>query len=168
MQALGVISVNICQMIISLCNLLLLFWMLRKFFFHPIQEILHKRREEIEADYEAAAQAKQSAAAAQAEYSGKLSGIQEEAERIRERTRKEAAEESRRLVAAAKEKAAALIFQADEEIRRSGRKAADELQKEAISLSLELTEKLLQRSMTQKDQRNLIAQFLDELGEDHD
>ena len=65
MQSLKVISVNIWMIIASLCNLLLLTWIVKKFLYKPVKKILDTRRAAIDADYEqaAAARAKRSASA---------------------------------------------------------------------------------------------------------
>ena len=61
MQSLDVISVNIWQILISLANLLILFLMFKKFLFKPVNNMLEKRQSEIDAQYEAAEEAKRSA-----------------------------------------------------------------------------------------------------------
>ena len=58
MQSLKVISVNIWAIIASLCNLLLLTWIVKKFLFKPVKKIMDARRAAIDADYEQAAAAR--------------------------------------------------------------------------------------------------------------
>ena len=58
MQSLKVISVNIWMIIASLCNLLLLTWIVKKFLYKPVKKILDTRRAAIDADYEQAAAAR--------------------------------------------------------------------------------------------------------------
>ena len=48
-QTLDVISVNLWQIIISLCNLLIMFWILKKFLFRPVQNIIAQRQKEAKA-----------------------------------------------------------------------------------------------------------------------
>lgn len=168
MQSLGVISINIWQMLISLCNLLLLYWMLRRFFFRPVQKLLRERKETIETEYEAAGEARRLADADAAEYGRKLAAVQKEADGIRASARKEAADESRQILTDAKEKASRLISQADEENRRTREKMMEELKEETIDIALELTGKILQRELTERDHRRLIGQFLTEIGNNHD
>ena len=49
MQTLEVISVNVWQIIISLCNLLILFLIIKKFLFQPVQKMLDKRKASLDA-----------------------------------------------------------------------------------------------------------------------
>ena len=48
MQSLDVISVNIWQILISLCNLVILFLILKKFLFKPVQKVTQTRRAELD------------------------------------------------------------------------------------------------------------------------
>ena len=61
MQSLKVISVNIWMIIASLCNLLLLTWIVKKFLSKPVKKILDTRRAAIDADYAQAAAARAAA-----------------------------------------------------------------------------------------------------------
>ena len=54
MQSLDVISVNIWQILISLINLLIMFLIIKKFLFKPVNNMLAKRQAELDSKYEAA------------------------------------------------------------------------------------------------------------------
>ena len=49
MQTLEIISINIGQILISLCNLVLLFLALKKFLFQPVKKALAQRQEALDA-----------------------------------------------------------------------------------------------------------------------
>ena len=61
-MSMEVISVNIWLILISLCNLLILFLILKKFLFKPVTKTLDERKKAIDADYAAAAEANSAAA----------------------------------------------------------------------------------------------------------
>ena len=54
--SLDVISVNVWAIIASLCNLLLIAWIVKKFLFKPVKKIMDTRRAAIDADYAQAAE----------------------------------------------------------------------------------------------------------------
>ena len=58
MQSLEVISVNIWHILISLCNLLILFLIVKRFLFKPVKKALEKRDADIGERYSAANEAK--------------------------------------------------------------------------------------------------------------
>ena len=47
MQSLDVISINIWHILISLCNLILLFLVVKKFLFKPVKNLLASRQAEL-------------------------------------------------------------------------------------------------------------------------
>ena len=61
MQSLGVISVNIWQILISLINLLLLYLIFKYFLFKPVTRMLEKRQSELDERYAKADEAKRAA-----------------------------------------------------------------------------------------------------------
>ena len=81
-QSLDVISVNIWQIIISLANLLILFLLVKKFLFKPVNNILQKRENEIENQYNEAKKAEQEANANKEKWENAISGAKQEADNI--------------------------------------------------------------------------------------
>ena len=82
MQTSEIISVNIWQIIISLCNLLIIFVILKKLLFKPIQKMLDKRKNMIDEQYDKAQKAQDDAEAAKAEWDDKMSTADAEAKGI--------------------------------------------------------------------------------------
>ena len=85
MQTLDVISVNLWQILISLGNLCLLFWLIKKFLYKPVKNILAKRQSELEEHYVAAENAEADARASRASWEEKLAGADAEADAILKR-----------------------------------------------------------------------------------
>ena len=56
MQFLDVISVNLWQILISLANLLIIFWVFKRFLFKPVQKVLNARQEQVDKIYSDAEQ----------------------------------------------------------------------------------------------------------------
>ena len=109
MQSLEVISVNIWQIIISLCNLVILFLLLKKFLYKPVREMLAKRKALIDGVYADADKAKSEALESKAEYEKRLAGAHAEAENIRQNAVLEANRRGDKLLAEAKDKADGIV-----------------------------------------------------------
>ena len=75
MQSLDVISVNIWQILISLCNLVILFLILKKFLFKPVQKVTQTRRAELDDIYSEAKAAQSRADMNEKEWSEKLAAV---------------------------------------------------------------------------------------------
>ena len=54
MQSLEIISMNLWQILISLCNLLLLFLILKRFLYKPVKKVLDDRQAQLDLKYEKA------------------------------------------------------------------------------------------------------------------
>ena len=164
MQALDVISVNIWSILISLCNLGLIFWLVKKFLFKPVKAVLAKRQAEIDAHYQAAEDAQKNAESSREQYELKLAGAQAEADSMIQSATAAANRRSDRIVSDARDKADGIIRQAQNEAELEKKKAQETIRQEIADVSAALTEKLLGREMNQADHRGMIDSFLNEMG----
>ena len=165
MQSLDVISINLWLMLISLANLALIYWIVKRFLFKPVKAVIAKRQEAIAAEYSEAEAAYQSAAADRAAYEKKLAGAQAEADSVIQSATLAANRRGDRIVEDAREKADGIIRQAQVEADLEKKKAQETIRQEIADVSSALTEKLLGREMTEDDHRGMINAFLDEMGE---
>lgn len=165
MQSLDVISINVWNVLISLCNLAILFWVMKKFLYAPVRNMIAKREAEIEAQYAAAAEAEKSAAADRDLYAEKLRSVKGEADDILRRATAAADRSGARIVEEARGKADGIIRQAQNEAELEKRKAEAEVRRQIADVSAALTEQMLQREIRKEDHRKLIDSFLQEMGE---
>ena len=82
METLDVVSVNIWQILISLINLVLMFLIIKHFFYKKVKNMLDTRQREVDERYEQADQAKAKALADKQRYEEKLSEAKQEADGI--------------------------------------------------------------------------------------
>ena len=75
MQSLGVISINLWQVLISLANLGILFLLVKKFLFQPVRKILAQRQAHVDQLYAEADEAKAKAFIAEIRAMNKRMGI---------------------------------------------------------------------------------------------
>ena len=166
MQSLDVISVNIWQMLASLGNLVLIFLLVKKFLYKPVKKMLAQRSEAIQSDYDAAKEAKDKALADMAEYEEKLSGAKAEADNVIKNAVGIAAEREREIIAEAKDKAEGIIRQAENDAELERKKAEEGIRREIVEVSAMLTEKMLEREVSQADHQHFIDSFIESIGED--
>ncbi|MBR0027173.1 MAG: ATP synthase F0 subunit B, partial [Clostridia bacterium] len=76
------VSLDVWTMIFTWINLVILFLLLKKFLFKPINKILDERAAEIEGEYTAAEKARAEADTIKAEYEGKIDSAKTEADSI--------------------------------------------------------------------------------------
>jgi len=165
MQTLDIISVNLWQMLISLFNLLVIFWILKKFLYGPVKKALAERKAALDKEYKAAAEAEKTASERQKEWEMKLQNADTEAEQILQTATKNAQTRSEKILAEAEEKARGVLRAAEQDAALERKKADDELRREIVVLSGALTEKLLEREVNTEDHHALISSFIENIGD---
>lgn len=165
MQALDVISVNLWQIVISLLNLTLLFFILKHFLYKPVKNALAKRQAALAAQYDDAAQAQAEADANKAAWNEKMALADQQVDDILKDAAVTAGKRSDAIIADARDKAGNIIRQAENEAIMERQKAAEGMKREIVDVSAKLTEKMLSREINEDDHRELIDSFLTEIGD---
>lgn len=165
MQTLDIITVNIWNIVISLCNLLIMFLVVKKFLFKPVQKMLDARREKIDSDYADARKAKEEANAARIEYEQKLENAHGIADGIIKDATGNANRRADEIVAEAKQKANVIIKHAEADAELELKKAQSAIRHEIADVSLTISEKLLEREINKDDHKQLIDSFIEDLGD---
>ena len=163
MQSLKVISVNIWAIIASLCNLLLLTWIVKKFLFKPVKKILDTRRAAIDNDYAQAQPAREAAEETRRNYEEAMAAAKMTGDQIIADANRTAEYRSNEIVTEARERASEIRRQAEADAVLERKKAEDEMKHEIANVSAQLTGKLLQREINEEDHRSLIDSFLNDL-----
>ncbi len=168
MQSLEVFSLNLWQMIISLCNLIILFLILKKFLYKPVRRALEERKQAVEGVYADARKALDTANASKTEYERELAGIRERADSMLASATADANKRSEAILSDARERADGMMRQAKNDISLERRKAESGIRSEIADVSTALTEKLLAREINSDDHRKLIDDFLAEMEDGND
>jgi len=133
----------------------------------PIRNALQNRRAEIEKTLADAAAARDAAEAKAREYQEKLAKASAEIEAIYASIRREGELERDKILASAREMAAKVELEADAKAASAVARARSELRAEAACLAVELAEELLARSVTEADQKRLIDEYMQKVGDLH-
>lgn len=165
MQTLDIISINIWQILISLLNLLIIFLILKKFLFKPVKNVLAQRQAQVDKLYGDADDAKKAAELEKTEYGEKLSSAHTEAARIVSDAKERAQRIGDEIIGEASAKADGMIRRADIEIAHERRKAMAEIKEDLSEISVGIAEKVIGREIDEKDHKELIDSFIDEIGD---
>ncbi len=168
MLNLGIISVNLWQILISLANLLILFLILKKFLYKPVNNMLQKRREEIDGEYAEAEEANKAASMAKTELEARLADAKVEAEGIVKEAADVAAARGDKIIADAKMQAEGIIKQAESAAELERKKAKDDIKTQIVDISTAISEKMLEREINADDHTALIDSVIAKIGDDND
>lgn len=166
MQSLEVISINLWQILVSLCNLLILFLIFKKFLFKPVKKMLAERQAAIDGQYERAKEAEDSALEMKKTWDNKMESADTEADAIVKRAAAEAERQSRITLEETRVKAEQMIARAEADAELELKKAEDGIKREIVYVSAALSEKMLAREIKTEDHRALIDSFISSIGED--
>ena len=164
MQTLEVISVNLWQILISLLNLLILFLLFKKFLFKPVNNMLAKRQNEIDARYEEADEAKRMAEEDKSLWNEKIGTVKAETDEMIKKAQESAKRQGEAIVTKAKEQADGIIRQAEIQAQLEIQKAEEGIKMEIVEVSTALANKLLEREINAEDHRDLIDSFIEKIG----
>jgi len=140
-------------------------WVLAKFAWKPILDLLDARRARIRDDFAKAEAAKTEAQTLRGEFESKLGDIKViERERVQEAV-KRGEEIAERIRTEAREKADATLDKARQDIDVEAHKAQVVLRDEVVALSVAATEMLLNTKLDPETHRRLVREYIDSLGE---
>ena len=168
MQHLDIISVNVWQILIALLNLTILFLLLKKFLYKPVEKVLKKRKEELDGQYEKANKAVNDAETAKAEYETRLNGAKIKADGIIKDAADTASKRSEKIIDSAREEADAIVSRAKVEADLEKARAQKEIKDEIVDVSSAIAEKLLSREINADDHKQLIDSFIEKIGDQDD
>ena len=168
MPTLDIISVNIWQIVASLCNLLIIFLILKKFLYKPVRGVLAQRQATIDAGYADAEKAKAEAEGLRAEYEEKLAGARDQAQRILDAAEEDAGRQRDAVIADAQQRAEGLILQARSETEAEKEMEREDIKRQISDISSLIAENVIRRQIDSDDQKKLIDSFIAQIGEDND
>jgi F-type H+-transporting ATPase subunit b len=145
------------SLIIQMVNFGLLLFLLAKLLYRPLVGKMEERAQAIRKSLDEAQAARAEAQREREEHAGKIQAAHAEAQAIRAAALKEAAEEQRRLVEAARAEAARLVESARAEMSQDIRRARQELRQEVSELATSIAERLIKKSLRDEDHRRIVA-----------
>lgn len=150
-------------MLWTLLVFLLSMWLLAKFAWPQITNALDKRQRAIEESIEVAEKTRADARAVLEEYRERLREARAQADEIVARARKAGEVHERETLEVARGKREELLAQTRRDIEAETRRAIQEIRAEVADLTVQATEKVTRRTLSEEDQRRLVDEALREL-----
>ena len=158
------VSIGWWEILVTMCNTLITFLIIKKFLFGPVRKMLAQREEEVKTIYSAAEQAQTDAEQKRAEYTERLSKAKEEAAEIVGSATRRAAERSDEILRESSQQASAMVKKAERVIEQERIKAHKELKDEVADLSVMIASKIVERDVKPEDHERFIEDFIDKVG----
>ena len=162
------ISLNIWTSIFTLCNLLIVFFVMKKFLFKPVKKMIDERQKEIDDQYADAEKSRTDAAELKSQYETRLAEANAEKEAILKEAYRKAQLRDEEMLRQAQDKAAATLRRADEQIALEKKRAMNDIKDEVTVMAVDIASAVLARDVKADEHSDLIDSFIDNLGDSHD
>ena len=159
---LSALGLNWTGLIFQLINFAILFWVLKRYAFPPILRLLERRRAQIAAGLQSAAQAQEELTQAEAERQKVMAAARAEATALVEAARTEAQREASRIAADAAAAAQATVATAERRISQREQTARAELMGELGSIVAAATASVTRDELTPKADAAVVKRALQE------
>ena len=144
--------------LITILAMFFLFLFLSYLLFNPARNLMQKRQETIRQEMETAAKEKADAI--------QFKNVDKESEEILSETRKKALKKETAIVGEAKEEANRILERANREVELEKNKVKDEVKQEMISVATAMAGKVIEVSLDEGKQSQLIEDTLKEMGDE--
>jgi F-type H+-transporting ATPase subunit b len=157
-------SIEINQVIIQIIAFLIMLWVLKKFGWKPLLDMLQERQKKIQSEFDGIQLQKDEIKKLSDEYQDKLKSIESEARRKIQ----EAIQEGRLIALEIQEEAQGnareLLSKARSEVSNEVAKAKNQLKNELVNMSFSIAEKLIQEKLNDSKHKQLVTELIDEAG----
>ena len=165
MQVQDLVTIVPWNFIATILNLFIQVYLIKRFLFNPINEMLEKRRAKADAQIQDAVKAKDEALAMKEEYEKNMQDAKNKANEILTTAQKTAAVQSEEMLKDAALQAAAMKEKAEADIAQEKRKAVNEIKGEIGGMAMEIAGKVIEREISEEDHAKLIDEFITNVGE---
>jgi len=159
MEILGKLGINGKIFLAQIVNFFLLMYVLRRFLYQPLLDIMKKREERIKEGLKNAVKAEKRIAEAEENAKKQLEESSREADRIMEKAHIEGEEHKEDIVREAKEEIMRWKEEAKNYLRKEKERIVTEVRKETGEIVIEVAKKVIKEKITAEDKKNLIKEI---------
>jgi len=152
------------DILLHMANTLILFVAVRFLVYKPVRAFMNARTERVQASLDAADAKRAEADKALSDAEKRLEAAQAEAVKVQADGARHAQLSGEELIEAAKRQAAEIVDRAEREADAQRQSAQADVQAQALSMAVEIAEKMIGRELSEKDNDALAREFLIKVG----
>ena len=152
-------------LIAQILNLFIQMYLIKRFLFKPIKEVLEKRRQMADQEIREAKEAREEAETIKKEYENNIAGAREEAAQIVQSAKKEAENRADQMIQAAEAEVTRMHQKAEADIAQERKKVINEVKDEIGGIAMDIAGKVVEREINEADHKKLIDEFIKNVGE---
>ena len=160
LSSLGITKDLLADLVINIVSIIVLFLVVRKLAYNPVKKFMAQRTEKVMAQKLEAEKLSEQAQEKSAEYDELLKECETAKAQAIKEGEKIAREESGQIISAAKEKAQAILDNANKKAEEKYNRMIEEANDYIVNLTIEATSKLLEREVNDEDNKKIVEEFL--------
>lgn len=169
MESLGLdLSKVPIDLVLNLLNIVLLFLIVRTLAYKPIRKFMDARTERVNAEARAAEEKAAEAEKLKAEYAGLLENSEAMRQQQADEARKAARAEADQIVSEAHAQADAILEKARAQAKKEHDETLGTMRQDVVDLAFDISEKLLEHSITDADTKKLADRLIDSCAGDEE
>jgi F-type H+-transporting ATPase subunit b len=157
------IEINFWLLLAQVASFLVALFILWRFFWGPLTQMIEKRRTDIQRDIEDARKGREEVDQIKGKYQAELSDIEDQAKKMLESALADGQSANNEVLRAAQAQAMAFLENAKAEIAGEKTLAMAEVRKETVDLAVLIAEKILKQSVDQGTRERMLNEFIDGL-----
>ncbi len=165
METQSLVTIIPWTFIAQILNLFIQLYLIKRFLFKPINEVLEKRRQLADKEIREARTAQEEADSLKQQYENNLSNAHAEAAQIVSEAQKEAETKAEEMIRQAETAATNIKAKAEADIAQERKKAINEAKDEIGGLAMDIASKVVEKEIREEDHRKLIDEFINKVGE---
>jgi F-type H+-transporting ATPase subunit b len=164
LEILSPLGLEFRLLFIQIVGFLLLLWLMKKFLFGRVMDMIQRRGDEIRNAYEENDRTREEVKTLQAEYTQKLQQARKEAEDIIQAATARAEKAGQEIIDKTRLEADELRKRGVADIDQEKKKVISEVRTDVINLSVEIARRLLEKSIEPRDAEKLADDVISRLG----
>ena len=149
----------------QICNLMIQLFIFKKLLLNPVKKVIAERKAKADSQIADAQKLRTEAEKMKAAYEQNLQNARAEANQIVASAQKTAAARTEEMLGEARAQAAALKQKAEADIAQERKKAVNEVKDEIGGMAMEIASKVVEREISEADHKDLIDEFIKNVGE---
>lgn len=165
METQSLVTIVPWQFIATIINLFIQVWLIKKFLFKPVNNMLEKRRKLADQEITDAREAKTRADSLKEQYEASIADAQTKATEIVQSAQKEAQARADGILQKAQDEAASMKSKAEADIAQEKKKALNDVKDEIGGLAMDIAGKVVEKEINEEDHKKLIDEFIRNVGD---
>ncbi|UJL45982.1 F0F1 ATP synthase subunit B [Virgibacillus sp. NKC19-16] len=159
-------GLRIGDILYQLFFFLLLLFLVKKFAWGPLMNVMQKREEYVAGEIESAEKSREEAEVAAKEAQAQLNQTKQEAQTMIENAKNAGEKQEKDIIESARQEADRIKQAAQDDIQNEKEQALQALQDKVASLSVLIATKVIEKEISAQDQEELINEYIKEIGEE--